>query len=83
MDVTKLPMFPGYDRGGRSTVCYVGLLGICNFDDTSCFNRLVDTQNITDSFVEEFAKLFIPALEKYLKVGGRNDHGSHGRSDRH
>ena len=67
MDITRLP---GYDRGGGSTVCYLSLLGLCNFDDSSCFNKLVDTQDLTESFVDEFAKMFIPALEKYMKDEG-------------
>ena len=64
-------------------MCDLGLLGLCNFDYSSCFNKLVDTHYLTESFVDEFAKMFIPALEKYMKAEGKNYHGNHGHLDKH
>ena len=82
IQLTDLPLLSGYtDDQGRSKVCYLGLLGMCPFDETSCFNILVPEKDLTSDFVKKFTAKIKPCLEGILGSNGQRDHGA-GRSGR-
>ena len=71
--IPDMPRLKGYEENGRTVACYLGLLGLCNFDDTTCFNKYVDEKDLTADFVKRFVAKIKPCLEKFLKSGGRAD----------
>jgi len=77
IQLTDLPLLSGYtDDQGRSKVCYLGLLGMCPFDETSCFNILVPEKDLTSDFVRKFTAKIKPCLEGILGSNGQRDHGA-------
>jgi len=83
MRYEDFPTLPGYKtKDGRSSICYVSLLGLCNFDEKTCYNTRVEEKDLTDEFVKKFVDTMGPALEAYVRGGQRNDSGYHGRSGR-
>ena len=78
VNIKELPRIPGYeDDKGHNNVCYLGMMGMCNFDDA----KLVDERDITPDFAKKFSRAIKPALEKYGQ--GQNDHKHYGRPDQH
>ena len=96
LDVNKMPRLTKYisPNGNSNSMCHMGMLGVCKFDDSSCRYVRVDPRDLTDDFVQEYIRVVKPALEKCLEAlrqgkkarrpspagrGGRGGFGGAGR----
>ena len=68
--IGDLPALPGFVKdNGSSNLCYMGLLGLCNFDDHSCYNKLPKDGDVSSDFWDKFLPMATTALEAILKDG--------------
>ena len=70
LDVNKMPRLTKYisPNGNSNSMCHMGMLGVCKFDDSSCRYVRVDPRDLTDDFVQEYIRVVKPALEKCLEA---------------
>ena len=81
--VQDLPTLPGYvGQDGKSNICYIGLLGLCSFEEGSCHNKKVQQKDLTADFVNKFVDRVKPALESMLQSGGGGGMGDYSRYGR-
>ena len=81
LDPARLPRLQGYeDNSGRSNYCTCGLMGLCQFDDRTCYFRRVEFRDVSNEFANEYCRVIGPVMERYNRAmlqrrGGDNNGG--------